>query len=89
MAVVIMPDHLHALIAPLDRNTKVTQFSAALKRFVRPENHTWEWQSGVFDRLLRREEKISDKWEYMRDNPVRTGLVLNWKDWPHSIGLKL
>ena len=76
-----MPDHLHALVSPLDRDARVTQFSAALKRFVlREVKLDWKWQDGVFDRLLRWEESAESKWLYLRENPVRTGLVSCWED---------
>src|ERR1700693_5767780 len=72
LAVVIMPDHLHALVSPLNRDAPVTQFSAGLKRSVRRDvNANWKWQEGVFDRLLRREESVEEKWLYPRENPVR------------------
>ena len=32
--------------------------------------------------LLRSDESLSDKWEYLRQNPVRAGLVANPEDWP-------
>jgi REP element-mobilizing transposase RayT len=81
LAAVIMPDHLHALVSPLDRDARVTQFSAALKRFVlREVKLDWKWQDGVFDRLLRWEESAESKWLYLRENPVRTGLVSCWED---------
>jgi len=53
-----MPDHLHALVCPLkNREAKIKQFSAGLKRFVRSETQAaWKWQDGVFDRLLRKNE---------------------------------
>jgi len=35
----------------------------------------WKWQDGVFDRLLRRDESAESKWIYMREDPVRAGLV--------------
>ena len=38
VAAVVMPDHLHALVRPLaNRDAKITQYSAGLKRFVRRE----------------------------------------------------
>ena len=54
LAAVVMPDHFHALVRPLaNRDAKITQYSAGLKRFVRRETKaTWKWQDGVFDRLL-------------------------------------
>jgi putative transposase len=89
LAAVVMPDHLHGLVSPLDRDAPIIQFSAGLKRFVRRTvNPEWKWQEGVFDRLLRREESAEAKWLYMRENPVRAGLVTRWEDWPYSIGFR-
>jgi REP element-mobilizing transposase RayT len=44
----------------------------------------WRWQEGCFDRLLRSDESLSDKWEYLRQNPVRAGLVEHPDDWPYQ-----
>jgi REP element-mobilizing transposase RayT len=89
LATVIMPDHLHALVSPLDRDAPIIQFSAGLKRFVRRSvSADWRWQDGVFDRLLRREESTEAKWLYMRENPLRAGLVPCWEDWPYYIGFR-
>ena len=90
-AAVIMPDHLHALVSPcVNRDQKVTQFSAGLKRSIPRNDSTspWEWQHGVFDRLLRRGEFTESKWFYMRENPVRARLVTRWENWPYMIGFK-
>ena len=87
IAAVAMPDHFHALVCPLkDREAKITQFSAGLKRFVRSQTQaTWKWQDGVFDRLLRKDEFAESKWFYIRENPVHAGLVERWEDWPYLI----
>jgi len=79
-----MPDHLHALVCPLkNREAKITQFSAGLKRFVRSQTHaTWKWQEGVFDRLLRKDEFAESKWSYIRGILFAPGLVERWNDWP-------
>ncbi|NIP19094.1 MAG: hypothetical protein GWM87_13760, partial [Xanthomonadales bacterium] len=42
----------------------------------------WDFQPSGFDRLLRRQENAQNKWEYMRNNPVRAGLVKDWQEWP-------
>jgi len=42
------------------------------------------WQKGFFDHILRSGDSYSEKWEYVRDNPVRAGLVTAWSDWPFS-----
>ena len=87
IAAVAMPDHFHALVYPLrDREAKLTQFSAGLKRFVRSQTRAaWKWQDGVFDRLLRKDEFAESKWLYIRENPVHAGLVERWEDWPYLI----
>ena len=90
IAAVLMPDHVHLLAGPADRDAAVGELSAAIKRRIRKElNAGWTWQPGCFDRLLRREESAGEKWEYIRENPVRAGLVSHWSDWPYRIGFKL
>jgi REP-associated tyrosine transposase len=44
------------------------------------------WQPGGFDRLLRMSESIHEKWNYIRENPVRAGLVAHWKEWRYQKG---
>jgi putative transposase len=87
IAAVLMPDHLHALVAPLDRDAPVGEFVTLLKRAIRRGlNAEWKWQSGSFDHLLRSDESAQQKWDYMRANPVRVGLVKRWEDWPYMVG---
>jgi hypothetical protein len=40
------------------------------------------WQPGSFDHVLRNDESYSQKWEYVRENPVRAGLVRKADEWP-------
>jgi REP-associated tyrosine transposase len=84
LAAILMPDHLHAVVAPNERDAQLGNCSAALKRWMRKElNASWHWQPGCFDRLLRSDESLHDKWLYLLENPVRAGLVKDWKDWPY------
>jgi len=91
---VVMPDHLHLLVSPLQqRGQSVGNLSGALKRWIGEgmplaEQRAWNWQAGVFDRLLRKGELAHQKWDYMRNNPVRAGLVSRWQEWPWSIGIR-
>ena len=88
LAAVLMPDHLHVVVAPEDRDAKVGNFSGALKRWIREElGASWKWQPGCFDRLLRSDESLHEKWRYLQENPVRAGLVSNSGNWPYQIGL--
>jgi len=34
------------------------------------------------DHVLRGDESYGGKWEYVRENPVRAGLVATWEKWP-------
>jgi putative transposase len=85
MAAILMPDHLHVVVAPTkEQEGKLGNFSAALKRWMLEElNASWKWQPGCFDRLLRSGESLHEKWLYVRENPVRAGLVQRWEDWPY------
>jgi putative transposase len=84
LAAILMPDHLHVVVAPSERDARLGNFSAALKRWMREElDASWEWQSGCFDRLLRSDESLHEKWLYLQKNPVRAGLIKDWKDWPY------
>jgi REP-associated tyrosine transposase len=40
------------------------------------------WQEEFFDHILRSSENYSQKWEYVKENPVRAGLVKESDDWP-------
>ncbi len=74
LAGVVMPDHAHWIVAPIeDRNLSFGDFSHGFKRALRerlgPQSR--EWQRGCFDRLLRSDENLWSKWIYVKDNPVR------------------
>ncbi|MBV9010119.1 MAG: hypothetical protein JO354_13295 [Verrucomicrobia bacterium] len=92
VAAMLMPDHVHLLIAPLeDRYEPVGVPIGFLKRRIRrkmSEYSNWQWQSGSFDRLLRSDESAESKWQYIRENPVRAGLVQHWSEWPYQIGFQ-
>jgi REP element-mobilizing transposase RayT len=78
LAGVIMPDHSHWIVSPVeDRGLSVGDFSTGFKRVLRKTlgSQSWEWQRRCFDRLLRSDENLRNKWIYVQDNPVRHGLV--------------
>lgn len=86
-AYVLMPDHLHAFVVIDDERLKLGTWMKSLKNAVSkvlrqrdvPPPH---WQKGFFDHILRSGDSYSEKWEYVRENPVRAGLVSTWIDWP-------
>ncbi|MGH7983439.1 MAG: transposase [Candidatus Udaeobacter sp.] len=87
--IMTMPDHIHLLTAPRDRELSVAAFLKWFKRWFNESycaREKWEWQQGGFDRLLRTSESVHEKWNYIRENPVRAGLVVHWKQWPYQKG---
>jgi len=42
------------------------------------------WQPGFFDHVLRNDESYSQKWEYVRENPVRAELVVRADERPYQ-----
>jgi len=86
---VIMPDHVH-LFAGFEPESISLSFwmksfknaiSKTLKHAAFPGPH---WEKGFFDHVIRSEESCEQKWLYVRDNPVRAGLVRSAEDWPYA-----
>jgi REP element-mobilizing transposase RayT len=83
-AAVVMPDHVHLVLTPLyDGNGfySVADIMQGIKSSSAHQiNHLLNrdgqvWQHESFDHVLRREESIATKAEYVFQNPVRGGLV--------------
>ena len=90
-AAVIMPDHVHLLLTPLyDEEGWPYGLPAILKLIkgasARSVNKLLGtsglvWQEESFDHVLRSQESLNEKLEYIRQNPVRRGLVKNPEDY--------
>ena len=85
---VIMPDHIHLFV----RGSQVFELGpwvgllkqalAKAAKLSRAKAQLWE--EGFFDHVLRSDESYSQKWNYVRENPVRAGLVKSIDDWPYQ-----
>ena len=42
------------------------------------------WQLEFFDHVLRSAKSYSEKWDYVRENPVRAGLAVAAEHWPYA-----
>jgi len=42
------------------------------------------WQRESYDRMVRNEDEMCRTIEYILNNPVKAGLVTEWKDWRGS-----
>jgi REP element-mobilizing transposase RayT len=77
----LMPDHLHAL-ASFPTDDTMAKVVTAWKKYT-ARTHRISWQRGFFDHRLRRDESLRDKEEYIRQNPMRAGLVGQDESWPY------
>lgn len=90
-AAVIMPDHVHLLLLPL-RDQDGWPFSMMkilqclkgatahrINKLLHLSGPVWEEES--FDHVLRSDESLREKCEYIRQNPVRKGLVSRPNDY--------
>ena len=83
---VIMPDHLHLFVRGPDDfqlGPWVGMLKQALAKQIAPQASPI-WQRGFFDYILRNDESYGHKWNYVRENPVRAGLVAKADDWQYS-----
>ena len=77
-AFVIMPDHLHMLISPLESVEKSIQLIKGGFSFRAKRELEWNgeiWQPGFTDHRIRDEEDWSRHLEYIRTNPIEASLV--------------
>jgi REP element-mobilizing transposase RayT len=79
----LMPDHLHAIVG-FPRGTGISETVRNWKRLATRRAGV-AWQRNFFDHRLRAGEGLPQKATYIRQNPVRAGLVANADDWPHFI----
>lgn len=84
----VMPDHVHIVLGPsetCDVITFVGQFKNLAQRAAWSKGVEGAfWQKRFWDHFLRAEEDVKPEVEYVLNNPVRGGLVEQWRDYPFS-----
>ena len=88
---VVMPDHVHFFVTPKPGVERSLSWAIGAwkewtaKYFLAASGEIAPfWQEEFFDHVLRSKESYSEKWEYVRQNPVRAGLVCTAEDWPYA-----
>ena len=81
-----MPDHVHLIVCG-GPSFELGPWIGSLKQFLarsaqRRLSDGQIWQEGSFDHLLRNDERMCEKWEYIQDNPSMAGLERAADDWP-------
>jgi putative transposase len=91
-AAVVMPNHVHVITRPLallgNGAYNLSEIVRSVKTFsARTINAQREvrgalWQDERYDRIIRDEAELLQKWQYLRNNPVERGLAKNPEDYP-------
>jgi putative transposase len=86
---VIMPDHIHFFVAPARfPPTSLRLWVKYLKRLVSQSGILSKnlsiWLPDCWDTQIRTGAHYTEKWAYVRENPVRAGLVSKAEEWPYQ-----
>ena len=86
---VLMPDHVHVFVSLPSTGINLQKWVQALravigKQLLKLGFDKPHWQGGFFDHLLRTDESYSQKWDYVRMNPVRARLSAISEVWPYQ-----
>jgi putative transposase len=85
---VIMPDHVHLFVRPEQNAIRRADWLKSWKSITsRLLKHAAGqpgplWQPDTFDHIVRSTSSYTEKWEYVRNNPVRKGLCNTPSEWP-------
>ena len=93
LAFTIMPNHVHAVLTPCERNEGVVALQRILYDLKRPT--AWDansclgrfgafWQDESYDHYVRDAAELSRIVYYVLWNPVKAGLVASWEAWRWS-----
>jgi putative transposase len=93
---VVMPDHVHVILTPLinesidESHRTITSLVEIMKAIKGASSHAINhrvhsrrtvWQEESFDRVVRSSESLDAKVSYILENPVRRGLVSDWREY--------
>jgi len=91
LAYCVMPNHIHILILPLKQESgdiyapshiiySWKRWTAnQINRVLGRQGNLWQQES--YDHLVRDEEELMHTVEYIKENPVKAGLVNSWEHW--------
>jgi len=92
-AATVMSTHLHVVLSNrAGRSGALLEDLEKFKRFTgraanRILNRTGRfWAREEFDHWCRTPDKVAAAVRYVRENPVKAGLVERWQDWPWTVG---
>ncbi len=95
---VVMPDHVHLLLRPIEKESGVWYNLAEIMKAIKGvsarkinllyERHGTVWQDEYFDRMIRNEKEAGEKIEYMWNNPSKKNLVDSFEEYAFILNLR-
>jgi len=87
LAYTFMPDHCHLLVYT-EGNITIIDFIKKYKQitgyYFKQKYSKKLWQKSYYDHIVRDSEDIDEFIAYIFKNPVRSGLVDDWYEYPYS-----
>ena len=90
-----MPDHVHLVAWGRCLDADLWKFMFSFKQYsgwwLRCNRSRFRWHRDYWDHLVRDDRDLKKQILYVLENPVRAGLVEDWRDYPFtgSIGISL
>ena len=85
-AYVVMPDHIHFVIEGQHEKSDLLKAVKLFKQrsgYYMKNNLNAVWQRSFYDHIHRKEDTLRDHIRYLFENPVRKGIVENFRDYAH------
>lgn len=86
----IMPNHVHLIFHLTENARSISKIMQSIKRVsaykinLKLKRNGSFWQSESYDHIVRNEKELLDIINYTLLNPVKAGIVENWKDYKNN-----
>ncbi len=86
----VMSNHIHLLFKLMPENRGISKLMQSIKGYSSREcNKELKrkgtfWQNESYDRWLRDENEYRYTINYILNNPVKAGIITDWKDWKYT-----
>ena len=80
-----MPDHLHLILIGGENSNLITClkiFKQITGYYFRQNYKKALWQKSFYERVIRKQESLKDTAYYVFNNPVRKGMVKDFRKYP-------
>jgi putative transposase len=83
----IMPNHVHIVFTLLPGNKGISKIMQSIKRVSAKKSNILLnksgsfWQEESYDRFVRDDKELFFTVNYVIENPVKAGLVSDWREW--------